>query len=185
MAARYVALLRGINVGGKNKVAMAELREAFEDAGHGDVRTYIQSGNVLFESSAARRGLEDALERLLEQRFHLPLVVVVRSLAQLRKIVTDAPSGFGEHPDRYHSDVVFLKSPLTAKGAMRVVQLREGVDQVWPGAGVIYFARLSAERTKSRLGKIVGTPEYQLMTIRSWATTTKLLELLDVAPPTR
>ena len=53
--------------------------------------------------------------------------------------------------------------------------------QAWPGAGVVYFARLSAERTKSRMSRIVGTPEYQLMTIRSWATTTKLLELLEDA----
>jgi len=179
MPTRYVALLRGINVGGKNKVAMADLREAFEDAGHSAVRTYIQSGNVVFESGAPRAGLEDALERLLERRFHLPLVVVVRSLTQLRKIVTSAPRGFGAEPGTYHSDVVFLKSPLTAKGAMRVVQLRDGVDQAWPGAGVVYFARLSAERTRSRMGRIAGTPEYQLMTIRSWATTTKLLELLE------
>ena len=84
-----------------------------------------------------------------------------------------------QHPTTYHSDVVFLKAPLTAKQAMRVVDLREGVDEAWPGAGVIYFARLSALRTKSRMSKIVGTPEYQRMTIRSWSTTTKLLDLLD------
>jgi uncharacterized protein (DUF1697 family) len=62
---------------------------------------------------------------------------------------------------------------------MRVVQLREGVDQAWPGTGVIYFARLSERRAQSRMSRIVGTPEYQKMTIRSWTTTTKLLSLLD------
>ena len=62
---------------------------------------------------------------------------------------------------------------------MGVVVLREGVDQAWPGAGVLYFSRLSSLRTKSRMGSIVGTPEYQLMTIRSWTTTTKLLAILD------
>jgi uncharacterized protein (DUF1697 family) len=62
---------------------------------------------------------------------------------------------------------------------MRVVDLREGVDQAWPGTGVLYFERLSARRTQSRMGKIVGTPEYKRMTIRSWSTTTKLLDLLD------
>jgi uncharacterized protein (DUF1697 family) len=74
---------------------------------------------------------------------------------------------------------VFLKQPLTARKAMAVVQLREGVDQAWPGTGVVYFARLSAQRTKSRMSRIVATPEYQLMTIRSWATATKLLAVLD------
>jgi uncharacterized protein (DUF1697 family) len=174
---RYVALLRGINVGGRNKVAMADLRQALDDGGYGAVRTYIQSGNVLFESAAARKTLEDEIERQLEARFAVPLVVVVRSHDQFRAVVDRAPDGFGAAT--YHSDVVFLKAPLTAKQAMRVVALRDGVDQVWPGTGVLYFARLSAARTKSRMSAIVGTPEYQRMTIRSWTTTTKLLALLD------
>jgi uncharacterized protein (DUF1697 family) len=180
-ARRYVALLRGINVGGRNKVPMADLRRTFEDGGYGAVRTYIQSGNVLFESAAARRSLEDDIERLLEARFKTPLVVVVRSRDQYRDVVGHAPNGFGEEPDTYHSDVIFLRAPLTAKQAMQVVSLRDGVDQVWPGRGVLYFARVSAARSKSRLSTIVGTPEYQRMTIRSWTTTTKLLALLDEA----
>jgi uncharacterized protein (DUF1697 family) len=176
---RYVALLRGINVGGRNPVAMADLRAAFEDHGCGSVCTYIQSGNVLFDSDTPRGGLEDDLEGMLERRFGVPLVVVVRSARQFRNVVRKAPDGFGTEPDRYHSDVVFLMAPLTSRQAMKVVALRDGVDQAWPGTGVVYFARLSAERTKSRMSKIVGTPEYQQMTIRSWSTTTKLLDLLD------
>ena len=176
-----VALLRGINVGGRNKVAMADLRQAFEDGGYTAVRTYIQSGNVLFESAGARRSLEDDIERLLEERFGTPLVVVVRSLDQLRAVVEGAPDGFGEAPDTFHSDVLFLKAPLTARQALRVVQRRDGVDQAWAGRGVVYFARRSALRTKSKMSSIVGTPEYQRMTIRSWATTTTLLDRLDGA----
>jgi uncharacterized protein (DUF1697 family) len=174
-----VALLRGINVGGRNPVAMAALREAFEGAGFGSVSTYIQSGNVLFTMGAPARSLESEIEAVLERRFGVPLVVVVRSHGQLRKVVTNAPDGFGGSPDTHHSDAIFLKAPLTAKRAMRVVELRDGVDQAWPGNGVIYFARLSARRTASRMGRIIGTPEYKAMTIRSWATTTKLLDLLD------
>lgn len=178
---RYVALLRGINVGGRNKVAMADLRRTFEDAGYTSVRTYIASGNVLFESTTPRAALEGDLEALLERRFGVPLTVVVRSHRQLRAAVRNAPDGFGEHPDTYHSDAVFLKAPLTSRGAMRVVVLRDEVDQAWPGSGVLYFQRLSARRTQSRMNSIMGTPEYQSMTIRSWSTTVKLLELLDDA----
>ena len=75
--------------------------------------------------------------------------------------------------------MIFLKAPLTAKQAMAIVDTREGVDEAWTGADVLYFARLSARRTQSRMSKIVGTPEYQRMTIRSWATTTKLVAMLD------
>jgi len=175
---RYVALLRGINVGGRNKVSMADLRGAFEDAGYRSVTTYIQSGNVLFESDRPSGSLESDLETALERRLGIPLVVVVRSHRQLRNVVDKAPKGFG-NPETHHSDVLFLKGPMTSRQAMKVVQLADGVDQAWPGTGVLYFARLSALRTKSRMSTIVGTPEYKQMTIRSWATTTKLLELLD------
>jgi uncharacterized protein (DUF1697 family) len=170
-----VALLRGINVGGRNAVAMADLRAAFEDAGHAGVRTYIQSGNVLFD--AASRVDEEGVEAVLERRFGVPLVVVLRTARQLRAVVEGAPDGFGQRPDEFHSDVVFLKAPLTSRQAMRVVELREGVDQAWPGQGVVYFARNYARLTASRMGRIVTTPEYKSMTIRSWRTTTKLLDL--------
>lgn len=176
---RYVALLRGINVGGRNKVTMADLRAAFEGAGYGDVQTYIQSGNVLFSSGRAASSLEAGIEAVLEEHFHVPLVVVVRSHRQLKAVVDEAPAGFGTEPQTHHSDVVFLKAPLTSRAAMRVVRCREGVDHAWPGTGVIYFQRVSALRTKSQMGRFIGTPEYQQMTIRSWATTTKLLALLD------
>jgi uncharacterized protein (DUF1697 family) len=62
---------------------------------------------------------------------------------------------------------------------MKVVKRRDGVDQAWTGTGLVYFARLSAERQRSLMSKIVGTPEYQAMTIRSWSTTTKLRTLID------
>lgn len=176
---RYVALLRGINVGGRNKVAMADLRAAFEAAGFGAVSTYIQSGNVLFGSEKPQAALEADLEPMLERRLGFPLVVVVRSHRQLRDVVRKAPEGFGQEPGKYHSDAIFLKAPLTSKQAMGVVNLREGVDRAWPGTGVLYFARLSERRTESRMSRIVATPEYQQMTIRSWTTTTKLLGLLD------
>lgn len=175
---RYVALLRGINVGGKNKVPMTDLRAVFETAGHAEVSTYIQSGNVLFRSPTPGAVLEKEIEAALEERFGVPLVVVVRSLRQVRTVVEKAPPGFGSEPDVFHSDVVFLRAPLTPAQTMTAVKLREGVDQAWAANGVVYFQRLSAQRTKSRMGQIVGTPEYKLMTIRSWKTTTKLHELL-------
>jgi uncharacterized protein (DUF1697 family) len=178
---QYATLLRGINVGGRNKVPMAALRAAFEDAGYADVRTYIQSGNVLFRSSAPRASLEVGIEKMLERHLGYPLVVVVRSHAQLRSVVAGAPAGFGANPATYHSDAIFLRSPLTPTQVMKIVKLRDGVDQAWPGRGVVYFSRLSAQRTKSRMSSIVGTPEYASMTIRNWATTTKLLALLDAS----
>src|SRR5690606_29068681 len=120
-----------------------------------------------------RKEVEDHLEAIIEARFGIPLVVVVRSLRQLRDVVRKAPDGFGQRPDTYHSDVLFLKAPLTPERVVEIAQLREGVDAIWPGTGVVYFQRLSERRVQSRLSKLVSTPEYQQMTIRSWSTTTK------------
>lgn len=175
----YLGLLRGINVGGNRKVPMADLRDALSESGLDDVRTYIQSGNVLFRTARQRARIEADIEQLVEARFGFEVMVVVRSRAQVRNVVANAPSGFGDHPDRFHSDAIFLKAPLTPDRAMRVFDPRPGVDEVTPGTGVIYSQRVSAERTKSRLNKIVGTPEYALMTIRSWSTTTKLWAMLE------
>ena len=108
-----------------------------------------------------------------------PVTVVVRSHRQLDEVVSSAPAGFGADRERFLHDVVFLKSPLTPDDALRAVELREGVDAVWPGPGVLYFERLAERRGQSRMSRLSGTPEYQHMTIRNWRTTVKLLAMLD------
>jgi uncharacterized protein (DUF1697 family) len=131
------------------------------------------------DKSAAtiKRELEEALPKTFKLDSEL-IAVLVLTRAQLRAIVRDRPKGFGDQPDVYHSDAIFLIG-IDAAAAMQVFDPRPGVDAVWPGNGVIYSQRLSAERTKSRLGKIAGTPPYKSMTIRSWQTTMALLERME------
>jgi uncharacterized protein (DUF1697 family) len=176
----YVILLRGINVGGKNKVSMADLSKYLNELGYCNVLTYIASGNVFLQSDKRPNEIQDQIETLLPEHFALDtevIKVLVLTRNQLQAIIDNKPKGFGEQPEKYHSDAIFLMGIDSAQ-ALPVFNPREGVDQVWPGDGVIYSQRLSSERTKSRLGKIVGTPAYQFMTIRNWTTATKLLELL-------
>ena len=97
---------------------------------------------------------------------------------RLKKIVEDKPEGFGEKPEKYYSDAIFLMG-VSVEETMPIFTPREGVDKVWPGKGVVYSQRLGAERTKSRLNKITASPLYKSMTIRSWSTTTKLLSILE------
>ena len=110
---RYVALLRGINVGGRNKVPMADLHEAIEAVGHTDVTTYIQSGNVLFTSSRPRAEIEADSSRSSSAGSASPSSWWCARTRELRAIVEQAPKGFGKKPDTYHSDVIFLRAPLT------------------------------------------------------------------------
>jgi uncharacterized protein (DUF1697 family) len=175
----YVILIRGINVGGKNLVSMAGLIKCLEELGFSDVSTYIASGNVILKSNK-RPGEIKARIEALPKNFKLDselIKVLVLSRNQLEAVIDKRPEGFGDQPEKYHSDAIFLMDIDPAQ-AMLVFDPREEVDKVWPGDGVIYSQRLSSLRTKSRLSKIIGTPAYQSMTIRSWSTTTKLLELL-------
>ena len=174
----YLVLLRGINVGGRNKVPMAELRSVLEDLGFKNVSTYIASGNVFLDSDLSAAKVASKIEAALPKAFKLQSELVriaVLSRAELEAVVRRRPKGFGDEPGKFHSDAVFLMG-IDADEAMAVFNPREGVDTVWPGDGVIYSQRLSAQRTKSRLGRIVGTPAYRSMTIRSWQTTLALLE---------
>ena len=176
----YIVLLRGINVGGKNKVPMSELKNCLEELGFSNVSTYIASGNVILESDKHPTAIKARIEKSLPSRFklHSELIkVLVLSRNQLQAVIDNKPKGFGEQPMKYHSDAIFLMDIDSAQ-VMQVFNPREGVDKVWPGDGVIYSQRLSSQRTKSRLNKIMGTPAYKSMTIRNWSTTTKLLEIL-------
>ncbi len=177
----YVILLRGINVGGKNKVPMASLKNCLEELGFSNVSTYIASGNVILDSNKEPLDIKAQIEHTLSKNFALDselIKVLVLSHGQLQTVIDNKPKGFGEQPEKYHSDAIFLMD-ITTPQALLVFHPREGVDKIWPGDGVIYSQRLSSLRTKSRLSKIVGTPAYKSMTIRSWSTTTKLLQLLN------
>ena len=177
---KYVVLLRGINVGGKNKVPMASLKKCLEELGFRSVSTYIASGNVILESDKLADEIKAQIEQALPKNFKLDDVlikVLVLTRNQLQTIIDNKPEDFGEHPEKYHSDAIFLMG-IDAAQAMSVFNPRNGVDKVWPGEGMVYSQRLSSQRTKSRLNRIMTTPEYKSMTIRNWSTTTQMLEIL-------
>jgi uncharacterized protein (DUF1697 family) len=177
----YVVLFRGINVGGKNKVPMADLKECLKQLGFTNISTYIASGNVILESDKSADEISTQIEEALPESFNLDneiIRVLVLTRDQLHAVINNKPEGFGEQPEKYHSDAIFLIGIDSAQ-VMPVFKPRDGVDKVWPGNGVIYSQRLSSQRTKSRLNRIMATPEYKIMTIRNWNTTTKLLEIAE------
>lgn len=177
----YIVLLRGINVGGKNKVPMLQLKKCLEELGYSDVVTYIASGNVILKSKKKSDKIRTEIEKVLPKKFKLDselIKVLVLTHTELKAVVKKKPKGFGEFPKKYHSDVIFLMD-LSVPHAMKAFSPKEGVDTVWQGKGVIYSQRLSSLRTKSRLNRVMGTPAYKHMTIRNWNTVTKLLALSE------
>lgn len=178
-ASIHVALLRGVNVGGKNKLPASALVELFAHAGAEAIETYIQSGNVIFSASGSIAALETEIEKWLSKAFSYTSRVVVIPRGTLKRIITEAPNGFGKELKKYRYNVFFLKKPLTPAKAMKAVETRDGVDEVYQGKHVLYFKYLLAKATQSRISKLFAKPEHQYMTIRNWNTTTKLLALMD------
>ncbi|NVO11283.1 MAG: DUF1697 domain-containing protein [Bacteroidales bacterium] len=178
----YLALLRGINVGGNNIIKMADLKACFESMGFTDVVTYIQSGNVLFKSNESdQTKLSKMIEKVLSDTFSYKSMIVLVPSNLLENAVKKAPKGFGTNPEEYKYDVVFLKEPLTPDEALKSIKTRDGIDNVYSGNGVLYFSRLISKAGQSYLTKIISLPVYQSMTIRNWNTTSKLLELVNNA----
>lgn len=162
---------------------MAELRQCLEELGFLQVQTYIASGNAIIVTDKKAGEVEALVEAELPKRFKLDAELIrVRALtaSELEAVVSERPEGFGDRPETYHSDVVFLMG-ISTEDAIKVFDPKEGVDRVWLGRGVIYSQRVSAFRTKSRLSKIIGTPAYKSMTIRNWNTTLALLKLVKEA----
>jgi uncharacterized protein (DUF1697 family) len=178
---KYLALIRGINVGGKNLIRMPDLRASFERAGFTNVTTYIQSGNVLLDSKLRNPAiLSAALEQAVARDFGCSSLVVVITQQQLENVVAKTPPGFGSDPDRYRYDVVFLKPPVTAFEVLPSIRLRDGVDGASAGNDVLYFERLTARASQSLFPKIVNLPAYKSMTIRNWNTTRELHRLMMI-----
>ncbi|MEZ5977484.1 MAG: DUF1697 domain-containing protein [Planctomycetota bacterium] len=175
--ARHVALLRAINVGGRNKLAMADLRALFEELGCEEVSTYIQSGNVIFTASAPTlRTLPARVRERLASDFGLEVPVVVRSARELAKAIDAHPFGDREVLEK-HRHVVFLADrPATSRAAALRALAGPGEEFALIGAELHLLLPAGAASTKltaAAVDRALGTTS----TARNWRTTTKLLEL--------
>jgi len=177
----YVALLRGINVGGNNIIKMSALKSCLEREGFTDVTTFIASGNVVFECDTRDAAkLTRRIETVLSKTFGYDSRVVVLSAAQLAKIVARAPRDWSKRSD-LRCNVLFLRSPVTAEEAIAFIDAGPGIDRVESGPGVLYASTLLRSLKKSRLGKIIGTKVYKDITIRTYNTSRKILALMERA----
>ncbi|MHB9054926.1 MAG: DUF1697 domain-containing protein [Paludibacteraceae bacterium] len=175
----YFTLLRGVNVGGNNIVKMNDLKAAFEDMGFSHVKTYIQSGNIIFSSENNNKTeLIYKIEKNLSDRFNYNSIIVLLTKDELEEQVLSAPADYGNDPENYRYDVILLKETTTVENALKDIKLRDGIDEIFIGSNILFFRRLFTNLTKSKLTKIVASPVYKHITIRNWNTMTKLLEIM-------
>jgi uncharacterized protein (DUF1697 family) len=174
---RYAALLRGINVGGNKKVAMAQLRELLADLGYTDVVTYLQSGNAVFTSPAADpQALGSAIADGITERFGMSVSVVIRTGAELAAALSSSPlPGEPENPSRFF--VAFLAGAPAASNIQAIEAESFGPDQVWVSGREAYLwcpnGAADTKLTNVFLEKRLGVTA----TSRNWNTVTKLVSL--------
>jgi uncharacterized protein (DUF1697 family) len=179
----YVAFLRGVNVGGKGIVSMAAIKEALVALGLSDVRTYINSGNVIFSTRASHaEQLTARIEKALEQHTGMAIKVLVMDHKTLKKMVDAIPRNWVDDKTM-RTYVLLLWKELDDRRIVERLPIKPGVDELryTPGAVVWHVDRENVGR--SQMNRIVGTALYKKITIRSANTMRKLNELTPT--PTR
>lgn len=153
---KYAALLRGINVG-ERIIKMSELQVCFEKMGLKEVKTYLQSGNVTFESNLSEIELKQKIEAVLTKTFNYPAKVIVVSAEKLKKIVDANP--FTNAPADYHQYVIFFENSLEKDFAKEEVKLTDEAIKI--GSGVIYWKVQKGMTLKSAIGKLLTKTKYK------------------------
>lgn len=176
---KYVALLRGINVGGNHKVAMKQLKAVFEKAGMENVSTYINSGNVIFENKALSPAeITEILEAAIEKEFGFLVKVLVRDKNNILAIAKALPDEW-VNDQTMKCDVMFLWEKVASEEALKQLTIKPGIDNVKFVEGTILWQVDRQNVTRSGMMKLVGTELYAHMTIRNCNTLRKLVILMN------
>ena len=175
---RYVILLRGINVGGKNTVSMKELKELLEKSGFLDVTTYINSGNIIFSSEISDMLLlKSTCEALLLEKFSLKLSVMILSANDLIEALEHAPDWWNNDTESKHN-AIFVIPPASVQDIfLEVGEGKPEYESVGYFGQVIFWTAPLKTFSRTRWSKVVGSSVYNSITIRNANTAIKLAEL--------
>lgn len=175
----FVALLRGVNVGGNNIISMKSLKTSFEQLGFSDVSTYINSGNILFKAKERNaRKLETKIEAMLSRDYNLGCKVVVRSFSEMASLIENLPKNWnGDTEWKYN--VIFLRHSIDSEKVLENLRPKPEIEKVvyYPGT-LLWSARIS-ELSRTTIEKLSSQKLFQDMTMRNTNTTRKLYELMN------
>jgi uncharacterized protein (DUF1697 family) len=175
---RYIALLRGVNVGGKNKVPMSDLKACFENAGFLNVRTYINSGNVIFDSEEQSIiKLAERCKEIMKSKFQFPINLALIEVNTLKEALEHAPEWWGDDANSKHN-AIFVIQPAAAKEVIEEAgKVKPEYEQIYAYKEIIFWSAPMETFAHTRWSKVAGTKAYENITIRNANTTKKLLEL--------
>lgn len=177
----YVALLRGINVGGNNKIDMKQLKATFERIGMSKVVTYINTGNIIFEQNGlSQLELVELIERGIAEDFHLNIKVVIRSMDQYAEMMKAIPAEW-RNDTSMKSDIMFLWEDVDNEAVLEQLKIKPSIDTAYYVPGAIIWSVARENVTKSGMSAIIGTAIYKKITVRNVNTTRKIFELMEQA----
>lgn len=178
---KYIILLRGINVGGKNKVSMKELKELLEKSGFQDVITYINSGNIIFSSHNSDIGfLKRSCEALILEKFNLDISVMIIPTEELMEALRNAPKWWDTDTESRHN-AIFIIPPTTVDEVFKKVgEIKPEYEKVSSYGRVIFWSAPSKTFSRTRWSKVTGKSVYNSVTIRNSNTVKKLMELCNL-----
>jgi uncharacterized protein (DUF1697 family) len=183
MMTKYIALLRGINVGGNNIIKMADLKAAFERQGFQNVVTYINSGNVLFDLALDEAAVKIACENLIAENFGLDVPVCVIPTADLIDALSHAPDWWNINPESKHNAIFVIPPMTTEEVCAQVGEIKPEYEKLAYHGKVLFWSAPIVTFSRTRLTKIVQSKAaYNAITIRNANTTLKLAELTGEVP---
>ncbi|MGQ0763228.1 MAG: DUF1697 domain-containing protein [Acidobacteriota bacterium] len=175
----FVALLRGVNVGGNNIISMKSLKTSFEHLGFRDVSTYINSGNILFKATERdARNLETKIETMLSKEYKLGCKVVVRTFPEMASLIANLPKGWDDDKE-WKYNVIFLRHSIDSEKVLERLGPKSEIEKVvyYPGT-LLWSARIS-DLSRTTMQKLSSQKLFQDMTVRNTNTTRKLYELMN------
>lgn len=177
----FVALLRGVNVGGNNMISMKSLKESFTTMGFKEVTTYINSGNIVFKSKEDdARKLESKIEKMLSKEYQLDSKVVLRNLPEMEKLLKNLPRSWGEDSD-WRYNVIFLRHTIDSEKILAELPAKTDIEEIIYRPGTLLWSSQATEYNRTNLAKLASRKIFRDMTVRNLNTTKKLYELMKKA----
>ena len=175
---RYIALLRGINISGKNKISMSELKEGIAELGFADVVTYLNSGNVVFSSDIEDKGiLSNKIKSMINDRFDLDIPVFIILQAELKELLDNAPDWWGEDDKEIYDNLIFIMPPLSCEDVCDEIRNPKAeYEKVHSYKGAIFWSFIRKDYRKTNWwSKTASSDVSQKITIRTANTVRKIV----------
>lgn len=178
---KYIVLLRGINISGKNKISMNELKEELLKNNYTDVLTYLNSGNIILKSNKSEKDISDDVNKIIMNKFNIDIPVYVIKLEELIDVLNNNPSWWGINNKDIYDNIIFIVSPTKVEEVIDVVgEPSENIDRIKVYKNVIFWSFDLKNYSKSNWWiKTASTSITNKITIRTGNTIKKLIKKVN------